>query len=99
MSGNVNKVIETLNKEALKTNKSPKHSGVKIIDEDSRIRAADREVVTIEKNASTLVKEHNKLKKRLEEVQNPEFVTNLKRQLKNADEEIKSKEKQKKGLV
>ena len=40
-----------------------------------------------------MLKEHSKLKRRLEEVQNPEFLIDLKKALKETDDEIKKNEK------
>ena len=44
------------------------------------------------------MKEHAKLKKRLELVQQPDFLVNLKRDLKTTEEEIKQQEKLKRQL-
>jgi len=40
-----------------------------------------------------LIKEHQRLKKRLEEIQNPDFLINLKKNLRIVDREIKDNEK------
>ena len=44
------------------------------------------------------MKEHNKLKKRLELIQQPDFLINLKKDLKTTEEEIKQQEKLKRQL-
>ena len=55
----------------------------------TRIKAADQEIINTDKAVSNLLKEHSKLKRRLEEVQNPEFLIDLKKALKETDDEIK----------
>jgi hypothetical protein len=40
-----------------------------------------------------LIKEHQRLKRRLEEVQSPDFLINLKKNIRNAEKEIKDYEK------
>ena len=50
---------------------------------------AEREVQIADKAIVNLMKEHNKLKKRLELVQQPDFLINLKRDLRTTEEEIK----------
>lgn len=53
--------------------------------EASRVRAADQEILNTDKAVGNLMREHAKLKRRLEEVQNPEFLINLKRQYKETE--------------
>ncbi len=50
---------------------------------------AERELQNTDKAIVNLMKEHNKLKKRLEMIQQPDFLLNLKRDLKTTQEEIK----------
>ena len=70
MSGNVNLLIEQMNKEHLKK----KRLGVTEIDptlnkeSNIRIKAAEQEIVNTDKSVQNLLKEHNQLKKRLTEV-------------------------------
>ena len=59
---------------------------------------AEREVQIADKAIVNLMKEHNKLKKRLELVQQPDFLINLKRDLRTTEEEIKQQEKLKRQL-
>jgi hypothetical protein len=40
-----------------------------------------------------LIKEHQRVKKRLEEVQSPEFLLNLKRNIRQAEKDVKDYEK------
>ena len=44
------------------------------------------------------MKEHNKLKRRLEVVSQPDYLVNLKRDLRTTEEEIKQQEKLKRQL-
>ena len=46
-----------------------------------------------DKAVTNLVREHTKLKRRLEEVQNPEFLINLKRRLRETELEIQNQQK------
>jgi len=59
----------------------------------TRIRAADQEIANTDKAVGNLLKEHAKLRRRLEEVQNPEFLINLKRHLKETEAEIQRQQK------
>ena len=54
---------------------------------------AERELQNTDKAIVNLMKEHNKLKRRLEMIQQPDFLLNLKRDLKTTQEEIKQQEK------
>jgi hypothetical protein len=40
-----------------------------------------------------LIKEHQRVKRRLEEVQSPEFLVGLKRNIRNAEKEVRDYEK------
>ena len=53
---------------------------------------AEREIQTTDKAIVNLMKEHAKLKKRLDMIQQPDFLMNLKRDLKTTQEEIKQQE-------
>lgn len=64
----------------------------------NRIRAADQEIVNTDKAVSNLLREHTKLRRRLEEVRNPEFLIGLKRQLKETEDEIVQQQKLRKLL-
>jgi hypothetical protein len=56
---------------------------------DGRDGITDKETQNMDKAIVNLMKEHNKLKKRLELIQQPDFLINLKRDLKTTEEEIK----------
>ena len=104
MSDNVNILIEKMNQETLKKKKylgvHPAAAGAGPTGAQStvsrssrgstRIRAADQEIVNTDKAVTNLVREHTKLKRRLEEVQNPEFLINLKRRLRETELEIQN---------
>ena len=47
---------------------------------------------------ANLAREHTKLKRRLDEVRNPEFLMNLKRQLRECETEINKQKKLRKDL-
>lgn len=87
MSDNVNALIQKMNQETLKKKKGKKDDDVSSRG-STRIRAADQEIINTDKAVSNLLKEHTKLRKRLEEVQNPEFLIDLKKALKDVDSEI-----------
>lgn len=87
MSDNVNTLIERMNQETLRKKKylgpvggndgvsshgSPKKTPA------SRLKAAEQEIVNTDKAVANLMREHNKLKRRLEEVRNPDYLINLK---------------------
>ena len=59
----------------------------------ARIKAAEHEMINSDKAIVNLLREHGNLKRRLEEVQNPEFLISLKRQLKETEEEIQRQQK------
>jgi hypothetical protein len=44
------------------------------------------------------MKEHNKVKRRLEKISNPEYVVSLKKDFRTTEEEIKQQDKLKKQL-
>ena len=50
-------------------------------------------MINSDKAIVNLLREHGNLKRRLEEVQNPEFLISLKRQLKETEEEIQRQQK------
>jgi cysteinyl-tRNA synthetase len=85
MSDNVNLLIEKMNHEALRKKKMEK-DGESV--GSTRVRAADQEILNTDKAVQNLLKEHTKLRKRLEEVQNPEFLIDLKKQLKEVEIQI-----------
>lgn len=89
MSSNVNILIEKMNQEALKKKKlgAALNTGLNTSKSrgSTRIKAAEQEIVNNDKAVTNLMKEHAQLRRRLEEVQNPEFLINLKQQLKEAD--------------
>jgi len=62
------------------------------------VSVAERELQNTDKAIVNLMKEHNKLKRRLEMIQQPDFLLNLKRDLKTTQEEIKQQEKLKRQL-
>jgi hypothetical protein len=62
------------------------------------VQVADREIQNTDKAIINLMKEHAKLKKRLELVQQPDFLVNLKKDLRTTEEEIKQQEKLKRQL-
>ena len=66
MSDNVNALIQKMNQETLKKKKGKKDDDVSSRG-STRIRAADQEIINTDKAVSNLLKEHNKLRKRLEE--------------------------------
>ena len=70
MSQNVNKVLEIVNRDALKKKSPSKLKGNKhsSIDDEMKQRAVHQENMNIDKQYTVLQKEHVKLKKRLEEV-------------------------------
>ena len=59
---------------------------------------AERELQNTDKAIINLTKEHSKLKKRLEMIQQPNFLVNLKRDIKTTQDEIKQQEKLKRQL-
>jgi hypothetical protein len=61
-------------------------------------QVAEKEIQNTDKAIINLMKEHAKLKKRLELVQQPDFLVNLKKDLKTTEEEIKQQEKLKRQL-
>ena len=63
-----------------------------------RIKTKEQEITNTDKAIQNLVKEHARVKKRLEEVQAPDFLLNLKKNLKNVDQEIKDLQMMKKNL-
>lgn len=68
MSDNVNLLIEKMNQEAIKKKKligDSKEGGSR---GSTRVRAADQEIINTDKAVQNLLKEHGKLRRRLEEV-------------------------------
>ena len=97
MSENVNLLIDKMNQESLKKKKlggalasvgeGPERPG------SQKIRTRQKEIENTDKAIKNLVKEHARVRKRLEEVQSPDFLLNLKMNIKNAEREIKEYEK------
>lgn len=91
MSENVNLLISKMNSESLKKKKflgpssaiSDNLSGVGGMsvkdNQSSRLKAADQEIANTDKAVSNLLREHTKLKRRLDEVRDPEFLITLKK--------------------
>lgn len=77
--------------------RSPNRGGVGSINR-ANFTVAERELQNTDKAIVNLMKEHNKLKRRLEMIQQPDFLLNLKRDLKTTQEEIKQQEKLKRQL-
>lgn len=95
MSENVNLLIDKMNQESLKKKKMP--DGNNNADPDrpgsQKIRTRQKEIENTDKAIQNLIKEHQRVKKRLEEVQSPEFLLNLKRNIRQAEKEVKDYEK------
>ena len=92
MSENVNLLIDKMNSETLRKKRL---QGVDNSErpQSQRIRAREKEIQNTDKAISNLIKEHQRLKRRLEEVQSPDFLINLKKNIRNAEKEIKDYEK------
>lgn len=99
MSENVNMLIDKMNQESLKKKKVPGGPGGAGASEtgerpgSQRIRAREKEIENTDKAIQNLIREHQRVKKRLEEVQSPDFLLNLKKSIKNSEKEIKDYEK------
>ena len=90
MSDNVNTLIERMNQETLRKKARGGPQPVQAKDAAShasspqktpalvRIKAAEQEIVNTDKAVANLMREHTRLKRRLEEVRNPDFLINLK---------------------
>jgi len=95
MSENVNILIDKMNQESLKKKKfQPDNSRPG----SQRIRTKEEEIKNTDKAIQNLVREHQRLRRRLEEVQSPDFLINLKKKLKETDQEIKEHERLKNSL-
>ena len=94
MSENVNLLIDKMNQETLKKKKLANDANA---DPDrpgsQKIRTRQKEIENTDKAIQNLIKEHQRVKKRLEEVQSPEFLLNLKRNIRQAEKEVKDYEK------
>ena len=90
MSENVNQLIEKMNQEALRRKKFQGESRPG----SQRIRAREKEIQNTDKAIQNLVREHQRLKRRLEEVQSPDFLLNLKKSVRDTEKEIKELERQ-----
>ena len=88
MSDNVNLLIERMNQETLRKKKylGPPIGGKDGVSSQgsphktpaSRLKAAEQEIANTDKAVANLMREHTKLKRRLEEVRNPDYLINLK---------------------
>ena len=58
-----------------------------------KVKAREKEIQNTDKAIANLVREHQRVKKRLQEVQSPEFLMNLKQNIRNAEKEMKEYEK------
>jgi hypothetical protein len=109
MSENVNLLINKMNQESLKKKKylgpssgiseNQSHAGGMSYNgnnQTSRLKAADQEILNTDKAVGNLLREHTKLKRRLDEVRDPEFLINLKKQLKDTEDDIQRQHKLKK---
>lgn len=98
MSENVNLLIDKMNQESLKKKKmtgAQPSGGATDADRpgSQKIRTRQKEIENTDKAIKNMIKEHQRVKKRLEEVQSPDFLLNLKMNIKNAEKEIKEYEK------
>jgi hypothetical protein len=94
MSENVNQLIDKMNQEALKKKKlAGNHPAEGERPGSQKIRTRQKEIENTDKAIRNLIKEHHRVKKRLEEVQSPDFLLNLKMGIKTAEKEIKDYEK------
>lgn len=92
MSENVNLLIEKMNQESLRKKRGEDRPG------SQRIRAREKEIQNTDKAIQNLIREHARLRKRLEEVQSPDFLLNLKKNIRQTEKEIKDFEVQLKTL-
>lgn len=98
MSENVNMLIDKMNQESLKKKKAAgltlgNGGGDLERPGSQKIRTRQKEIENTDKAILNLVKEHQRVHKRLEEVQSPDFMLNLKKGIKNSEKEIKEYEK------
>eukprot|EP00347_Sterkiella_histriomuscorum_P015656 403356196 len=92
MSENVNLLIEKMNQETLRK-KRLAGGGNSSRPGSQKIRTREKEIQNTDKAISNLIREHQRLKKRLEEVQSPDFLLNLKKNIRSTEQEIKNYEK------
>jgi len=90
MSENVNLLIEKMNQESLRRKKFHGESRPG----SQRIRAREKEIQNTDKAIQNLVREHQRLRRRLEEVQSPDFLLNMKKSIRAAEKDIKDYERQ-----
>ena len=88
-------LIDKMNQESLKKKKL---SGAANVGGNERpgsqkIKTRQKEIENTDKAIKNMVKEHQRVKKRLEEVQSPDFLLNLKMSIKSSEKQMKDYEK------
>jgi len=58
-----------------------------------KIKTRQKEIENTDKAIKNLIKEHSRVKRRLDEVQSPDFLLNLKMSIKSSEKEIAEYEK------
>ena len=97
MSENVNMLIDKMNQESLKKKKLAASTVQGGADGDrpgsQKVKTRQKEIENTDKAIKNLIQEHLRVKKRLEEVQSPDFLLNLKMSIKGSEKEIQEYEK------